>query len=115
MKEAWDWITSHWESIAATVAAIFGGGVAGKKFVDKEQDSKIKNLVSGFEVLSEKAIKMEERISKVELDIETNTKFDKQFRDQMKEERAEIKDMMKELSGSVKDIYNYLLNNKTTT
>lgn len=101
-----DWLELHWIEILTTIGIGGGSGLAGNKLSDKKRDDKIDELK--LEVDENKR-----NIQEMKADINTNTLFDKQFRDQMKDERKEIKDSLKELKEAQSKMFDYLLNNKT--
>jgi peptidoglycan hydrolase CwlO-like protein len=96
--EFYEWILKHWAEILTALGVGSGGSFAAKKLTDKKQDAKINKL-------DERVGGMERKLADVEKDIETNTKFDKQFRDQ-------VEGSMQEIKGQLSQILGHLLNTK---
>lgn len=97
--EILNWVIKHWPELAAAIGIGGGSGFAAKKLTDKKQDGKISELETKVNAL-------DKTLTKVQSDIETNTKFDKQFRDQVEASMTEVKTRLDQILG-------HLLNNKT--
>ncbi len=97
--EILNWIIKHWPELAAAVGIGGGSGLAAKKLTDKKQDGKIADLET-------KVNDMDKALTKLKTDIETNTKFDKQFREQVEGSMQEIKTQLNQILG-------HLLNTKS--
>lgn len=84
-----EWINDHIPFLGKVLTALGVGGGSGwltKKWIDKRQNEKI-------QVLEDRMDSAENRIGEVEKDLEINTKFDKQFREDINKrfDRIEIK------------------------
>lgn len=99
------WFESHFTELLAIIGAGGGGGILGKKLKDKEQDKKLNELAN--QVIENKG-----DIVIIKMELETNTKFDHQLRDDIREGRAETNLVLKEIKDSIKSINEYLLNHK---
>jgi len=84
MNDLLNWIIKHWPELAAAVGVGGGGGLAAKKLTDKKQDQKISKLEERVDI-------MDRAILKVQSDIETNTKFDQEFRNQVESTMTDVK------------------------
>ncbi len=77
-----DWIEQHWQQL---LTIILGGGTAfgAKKAMDAQQNSRIKKL-------EDKMQTVQNDISQVKQELETNTILDKQLRAELKEHRESL-------------------------
>lgn len=103
--DLWENLKEYIVTLIATVVSGLGGGVVGKKLKDKSQDDKIEKLETEM-------IEVKTSISSLESEISTNTKFDKQFREDQKEFRNQVSDMFKEIKDKQDKMFDYLLHNK---
>jgi len=92
--DLYNWLVKHWPELLAALSLGGGGGIASKKLTDKKQDKKISDL--------------EVKINSLEKDIETNTLFDKQFREQMGENYNGIKEDIRGVNGRLDQILVHL-------
>lgn len=99
------WIEIHFQELLMFLGAGGGGGFLGKKLTDRQQDKKLKELADSV-ALNKSEIIM------IKLELETNTKFDQQLRDEIKEGKAETHAILREIRESINAINQYLLNSK---
>lgn len=102
MQDFLNYIIKHWPELAAAIGIGGGSGFAAKKLTDKNQDKKISYLET-------KVDSMDKQLTQLKNDINTNTLFDKQFREQMEKEYSIIKDDIREVKGNLKQILGHLL------
>lgn len=96
------WALDNWPTVVATLGIGGGGGIAAKKITDKKQDAKISKI--------EKRIsELEKTVANLEKDVQTNTLFDNQFREQMKDEYNGIKAEIKGVKATLEKILFELL------
>ena len=105
MTEIVSWLTANWGDVAAYIGIGGGSGIAAKKFTDKKQDTKIGGLEN-------KILAIDKELIKIKGDIEKNTQFDKQFREQTEKEYHGIKKDMDDIKRGVDRILGHLLNSK---
>lgn len=109
-----DWLLNHWGEIVG--GGLLAGGSSGatklvsvrnqnKRIseIDKKQDKRLSKIET--ELLA-----MEKQVAKLKTDIETNTRFDKQFREQMEKEYNHVKETMNDVKSRLDQIMNHLLN-----
>lgn len=93
-----NWISAHWAELLTALGLGGGSGLAAKKLADKKQDAKIEVL--------------EKEVSKLKIDMHTNTLYDEQFRQQVERDYLAIKEDMREVKGRLEQILNHLLSKK---
>lgn len=101
--ELFKWILDNWEQILAILGVTGGSGLITKLIIDKNQNKKIQDIEG-------KIISMEKEIAQLKNDIETNTMFDNQFRQQVEKEYNSIKEAIKEIKDSLSQLMAHLLN-----
>ena len=105
MEEAIVWISDHWGTLLTAIGAGGGGGLIGKKLIDKNQDKQIKELDA-------KVGDVKKRISNVETDLKLNNQADVQFRVEFKEHKTEMGNRMDKIDKGIEKITFHLLDKK---
>lgn len=105
MESILNWLAHHWTEIAAAIGGGSGSGVIVKKMVDKQQDISIKKLEGKVNTLNVD-------MARLRSDIDMNTAFDKQFREQVEREYNGLKESLSEVKNGVNQILGHLLNSK---
>lgn len=100
-----EWLSEHWIELSSALGIGGTSGFLSKKILDKKQSEDIESLFI-------KVGNNEKAISDVKKDIGINTLLDNQFREQVKEERQEIRETLKEIKDHQDKIFEYLLNKK---
>lgn len=106
MKE---WIIEHYFEIIAAIGFGSGGGVFGKKFVEKQRNKEIKNLESRIGYIEQKLSSKDVAINNISNRIDTNTRFDKQFRDEISNSRIELDRRLKGLEEGQTKMFDYIV------
>lgn len=102
MDNITEWLVEHWPELAAALGVGGGGGLIGKKLTDSTQDKKIKEMETILNLHDKK-------ISKMALDIDINSRFDEQFREQVDKDRTQILETLKEIKASQSQMIDHLL------
>lgn len=90
-----EWIKEHWAEILTFLGFGSGGVAAGKHLVDKEQDKRIGDL--------------EKVTQELKNQLELNTRFDKQFREEFKEFKTDTKDELKGIREEQTSSFNQII------
>ena len=110
MENIIEWLVNHWPELAAALGIGGGGGLISKKLIDSKQDDKIESIKTMLNSHQSKINMLERKLIKIGIDVETNSKFDFQFREQVDKDRSQILDTLKEIKEAQSKMIDYLLN-----
>lgn len=93
-----EWCTKYWGELITAIGIGGSSGFAAKRLTNKRRDRRIKSLENKIE-------DFDKSLLQIKKDIETNTLFDKQFRNQVEASMVEVKARLDQILG-------HLLNTK---
>lgn len=110
MKELIEWIDSHWLTLATSLGIGSSSGILGKKFIDREQNKKLKELKEQVDMQETRIKTSEDNYKDLSHKLDTNTLLDKELRETLKTRDEQIHQQLAEVKEGHKMIYNHLLN-----
>ncbi len=104
-----EWILEHYLEVIGALGFGGGGGILSKKILDKQQNKEIKNLKGRMEAVESKLAKNDLVLNNIANSIETNTKFDQQFRDEISSNRVELNRRLDGLEKGQAKMFDYVV------
>lgn len=111
MEDLLNWVSIHWAELLAAVGVGGGGGVIGKKLTYARQNSRItdvENKITDMEKqingVSAELTAQNFVLVEIKSELDANTKFDKQLRDDLKEHRTALNQRLTNIEELIRNL-----------